>query len=232
MSPAYSDRVSGYHMKMVGSGRGGWEVPGESVTSGRFRADARDGRGHPRLRRRLAQTRDRALAVRSDQGSARLGRGVPRLSPASRSTRRRRSSGSTTTASAACGTSRSATDMYLRSDYYTNDERWEVTGRKGFARVNRCTGRGIQQPSVEIYRRRRDAIVPRSRRRLGEQLSRLRPPLARAGCTPARVRSCGAAKKPLRSLRFALAAYESSDQGGVGVNPTSLNLEGRIATNA
>ena len=44
-----------------------------------------------------------------------------------------------------------AIDMYLRSDYYTNDERWEVTGRRGYARVNRCTGRGIQQPSLEIY---------------------------------------------------------------------------------
>jgi len=44
-----------------------------------------------------------------------------------------------------------APDMYLRSDYYTNDERWEITGSKGFARVNRCTGRGIQQPSLEVY---------------------------------------------------------------------------------
>ena len=44
-----------------------------------------------------------------------------------------------------------ATDMYLRSDYYTNDERWEVTGRRGYARVNRCTGRGVQQPSLEVY---------------------------------------------------------------------------------
>ena len=44
-----------------------------------------------------------------------------------------------------------APDMYLRSDYYTNDERWEVTGRRGYARVNRCTGRGIQQPSLEVY---------------------------------------------------------------------------------
>ena len=41
--------------------------------------------------------------------------------------------------------------MYLRSDYYTNDERWEVTGQRGYARVNRCTGRGIQQPSLEVY---------------------------------------------------------------------------------
>jgi hypothetical protein len=52
--------------------------------------------------------------------------------------------------SAACGITL-AMDMYLRSDYYTNDERWEITGRNGYARVNRCTGRGIQQPSLEVY---------------------------------------------------------------------------------
>ena len=41
-----------------------------------------------------------------------------------------RSCGSTRTGSVACGTSRSPSDLYLRSDYYTNDERWEVTGRQ------------------------------------------------------------------------------------------------------
>jgi len=45
-----------------------------------------------------------------------------------------------------------APDMYMKSDYYTNDERFEVTGRKGCARVNRCTSLGIQQPSLELYR--------------------------------------------------------------------------------
>lgn len=44
-----------------------------------------------------------------------------------------------------------APDMRMKSDYYTNDERFEVTGRKGFVRVNRCTSLGIQQPSVEVY---------------------------------------------------------------------------------
>jgi predicted dehydrogenase len=44
-----------------------------------------------------------------------------------------------------------APDMVMKSDYYTNDERFEVTGRKGFARVNRCTSLGIQQPSLEVY---------------------------------------------------------------------------------
>ncbi len=45
-----------------------------------------------------------------------------------------------------------APDILMKSNYYTNDERFEVTGRKGFVRVNRCTSLGVQQPSVEVYR--------------------------------------------------------------------------------
>ncbi len=45
-----------------------------------------------------------------------------------------------------------APDMLMPSDYYTNDERFEVTGTRGFVRVNRCTSLGLQQPSVEVYR--------------------------------------------------------------------------------
>jgi predicted dehydrogenase len=45
-----------------------------------------------------------------------------------------------------------APDMLMKSRYYTNDERFEVTGRKGFARVNRCTALGLQTPAVEVYR--------------------------------------------------------------------------------
>jgi predicted dehydrogenase len=45
-----------------------------------------------------------------------------------------------------------APDMYLRSDHYTGDERIEVTGRAGYVRCNRISARGIQEPSVELYR--------------------------------------------------------------------------------
>lgn len=45
-----------------------------------------------------------------------------------------------------------APDMVMPSSYYTNDERFEVTGRKGFVRVNHCTSRGLQAPSLEVYR--------------------------------------------------------------------------------
>jgi predicted dehydrogenase len=45
-----------------------------------------------------------------------------------------------------------APDMYFRSDHYTGDERIEVTGRAGYARLNRISARGIQEPSVVVYR--------------------------------------------------------------------------------
>ena len=112
-------------------------------------ADAERARD-PRLRRRVAQAGDGHLALRPDQGGAGMGRGtevVPGVEIDAPTTivwehdNGVRGVWDITL----------ATDMYLRSDYYTNDERWEVTGRRGFARVNRCTGRGIQQPSLEVY---------------------------------------------------------------------------------
>jgi predicted dehydrogenase len=45
-----------------------------------------------------------------------------------------------------------APDMRMESDYYSNDERFEVTCRAGFVRVNHCTAHGLRQPSLEVYR--------------------------------------------------------------------------------
>jgi predicted dehydrogenase len=45
-----------------------------------------------------------------------------------------------------------APDMYFRSDYYTCDERVEVTGSLGFVRCNRISSFGVQEPSVVVYR--------------------------------------------------------------------------------
>jgi predicted dehydrogenase len=45
-----------------------------------------------------------------------------------------------------------APDTYFRSDYYTCDERVEVTGRRGSVRCNRISSFGRQEPSVEVYR--------------------------------------------------------------------------------
>ncbi len=105
-----------------------------------------------------------------------------------------------------------AVDLYLRSDYYTNDERWEVTGRQGFARVNRCTGRGIQQPSLEVYAdgelrayHALDDDWASSFRDSGRHWLRW----LRTGEGPL----LWGADEAIEVLRFALAAYASSDGG-------------------
>ena len=45
-----------------------------------------------------------------------------------------------------------ATDTYFRSDFYSCDERIEVTGSHGSVRCNRISAAGRQEPSVEVYR--------------------------------------------------------------------------------
>ena len=115
-----------------------------------------------------------------------------------------------------------APDMYLRSDYYTNDERWEVTGRRGYARVNRCTGRGIQQPSLEVYAdgemrsyHALDDDWASSFRDSGRHWLRW----LRTGEGP----MLWSGDEAMDVLRFALAAYASSASGGAGVDPASLS---------
>ena len=114
-----------------------------------------------------------------------------------------------------------AMDMYLRSDYYTNDERWEITGSKGFARVNRCTGRGIQQPSLEVYAdgemrgyHALDDDWASSFRDSGRHWLRW----LRTGEGPL----LWSGEEAVDVLRFALAAYASSAAGGTGVDPRQL----------
>ena len=117
-----------------------------------------------------------------------------------------------------------AVDMYLRSDYYTNDERWEVTGRRGFARVNRCTGRGIQEPSFEIYL---DGEM-RSFHALDDDWASSFRDSGRHWISTLRTgngRLWWGAGQAIEVLQFALAAYESSARGGVGVDPRSLTIE-------
>ena len=108
-----------------------------------------------------------------------------------------------------------APDMYLRSDYYTNDERWEITGRSGYARVNRCTGRGIQQPSLEVYldgeMRSYHALDDdwgSSFRDSGRHWLRW----LHTGEGP----MLWSAEEAMDVLRFALAVYASSEAGGTG----------------
>ncbi|MDQ1434488.1 MAG: hypothetical protein QOF59_1304, partial [Actinomycetota bacterium] len=114
-----------------------------------------------------------------------------------------------------------APDMYLRSDYYTTDERWEVTGHLGYARVNRCTGRGIQQPSLEVYAdgemhafHALDDDWASSFRDSGRHWLRW----LQTGEGPL----LWSAEEAVDVLRFALAAYASSEAGGTGIDPASL----------
>jgi predicted dehydrogenase len=106
-----------------------------------------------------------------------------------------------------------ARDMYFHSDYYTGDERIEVTGTCGYARCNRISARGIQEPALVVYRE-------------GETIEHHaladRPPDAFAAMTAAGIEyrrgtnadepSLGAvdAREVLRALLFAL---ESSARG-------------------
>ncbi|MGO9874329.1 MAG: Gfo/Idh/MocA family protein [Acidimicrobiia bacterium] len=210
--------VSGYHMKMVGSGRGGWDVPASSYRW-QFQ-QMQNGRGilvfddgwH-----KLATAIwlfGPIKQVRAWVGGTEVFPGVDIDAP-------------TTILWEHDNGIRGvwditiATDMYLRSDYYTNDERWEVTGRKGFARVNRCTGRGIQQPSVEIYVdgemrsfHALDDDWASSFRDSGRHWLRW----LRTGEGPL----LWSGEEAVNVLRFALAAYASSEAGGVGVDPGSL----------
>ncbi|MCC7076919.1 MAG: Gfo/Idh/MocA family oxidoreductase [Acidimicrobiia bacterium] len=41
---------------------------------------------------------------------------------------------------------------YFKSDYYSGDERVEVTCEKGYVRANRISAYGVQEPSVEVYK--------------------------------------------------------------------------------
>jgi predicted dehydrogenase len=210
--------ISGYHMKMVGSGRGGWDVPASSY-EWQFQ-QMRRGRGilvfddgWHKLATALwlfGPIRE----VRAWVGATEVVPGVEVDAPTTivwEHTNGVRGVWDITL----------ATDLYLRSDYYTNDERWEVTGRRGYARVNRCTGRGIQQPSLEVYvdgemrgYHALDDDWASSFRDSGRHWLRWlhtgEGPLLWSG------------QEAVDVLRFALAVYQSSAAGGTGVDPATV----------
>lgn len=114
-----------------------------------------------------------------------------------------------------------APDTYMRSNYYSGDERWEVTCRRGYARVNRCTSLGLQEPSLEVYAdgetrgfHALDDDWGSSFRDSGRHWLRWlhtgEGPLLWSGSESVEV------------LRFALAIYESHERGGIGVAPSSV----------
>ncbi len=210
--------VCGYHMKMVGSGLGGWDVPvsswlwqWEQMKRGRGILVFDD--GWHKLATALwlfGPVRE----VRAWIGTTAVGPGVDIDAP-------------TTIMWEHDNGVRGVWDitlamqMYLRSDYYTSDERWEITGSKGYARVNRCTGRGIQQPSLEIYRDGQmrgyhalDDDWASSFRDSGRHWLRW----LHTGDGPLQ----WSGEEAVGVLRFALAAYASSASGGVGVSPAQV----------
>ncbi len=210
--------VSGYHLKMVASGRGGWDVPGDTYE---WQFDqARRGRGTllfddgwHKLSTALwlfGPVRE----VRAWVGSTEVVPGVEVDAPTT--VMWEHESGVRGVWDITL-----AVDMYLRSDYYTNDERWEVTGRRGFARVNRCTGRGIQGPSLEVYV---DGEL-RSHHALDDDWASSFRDSSRHWIDWLREPDgplLWGADEALDVLRLALAAYESHARGGAGVDPRTL----------
>ncbi len=210
--------VTGYHMKMVGSGSGGWEVPMSSY-EWQF-AQMRRGRGilvfddgWHKLSTALwlfGPLRE----VRAWVGGTEVMPNIEIDAPTTIVWEHENGIRGVWDITL-------APEMYLRSDYYTNDERWEVTGRRGYARVNRCTGRGIQQPSLETYvdgemraYHALDDDWASSFRDSGRHWLRW----LRTGEGPL----LWSAEEAVDVLRFALAVYDSSAAGGVGVAPASI----------
>jgi predicted dehydrogenase len=210
--------VSGYHMKMVASGHGGWEVPGssyrwqfEQMKVGRGILVFDD--GWHKLSTALWLFGP-VKEVRAWVGGTEAAPGIEIDAPATLVWEHHNGIRGVWDITL-------APEMYLRSDYYTNDERWEVTGRRGFARVNRCTGRGIQQPSLEVYvdgqmraYHALDDDWASSFRDSGRHWLRWlhtgEGPLLWSG------------EEAVSVLRMALAAYASSAAGGVGVDPAAV----------
>ena len=210
--------VTGYHMKMVASGRGGWDVPG-STYEWQFQ-QMRRGRG----------------TLVFDDGWHKLSTAIWLFGPV----KEVRAWVGTTEVIPGIEVDAPTTlvwehhsgirgvwditlaiDMYLRSDYYTNDERWEITGRRGYARVNRCTARGIQQPSLEVYvdgemrsYHALDDDWASSFRDSGHHWLRW----LHTGEGP----MLWSGDEAVNVLRFALASYASNAAGGTGVDPDSL----------
>ncbi len=209
--------ISGYHLKMVGSGRGGWDVPMSSY-EWQFQ-QMRAGRGilvfddgWHKLSTAIWLFGPIA-EVRAWIGSTEMGPGVAIDAPTTITWEHHNGIRGVWDITI-------APDLYLRSDYYTNDERWEVTGRRGFARVNRCTGRGVQQPSLEVYAdgetrafHALDDDWASSFRDSGRHWLRW----LQTGDGPL----LWSADEAVEVLRFALAAYASSESGGIGIDPAA-----------
>lgn len=143
-------RPVGFHMKMVGTGRGGWDVPAETWRW-QFEQGRRglgillydDGWHKFSVARWLFGP---VAEVMAWIGSTTVVDGTDYVIDAPSAVMWRHTSGLQGVWDVTL-----APEMLMRSDYYSNDERFEVTGSRGFARVNHCTAHGLQQPSLEVY---------------------------------------------------------------------------------
>lgn len=210
--------VTGYHFKMVGTGLGGWDVPFESFER-QFELAARgrgillfdDGWHKLSLMLWLFGPIEE---VRAWIGETEVAPGLVVDAPSTVLVEH--TSGVRGTFDATL-----AVDLLMPSSYYASDERFEVTFRRGFARVNRCTARGLQQPSFEVYA---DGVLQSfhaldddwassfvaSGRHFLEWRERRHGPLR------------GSAEEATDVLRLALAIVASDAAGGRGVHPAEV----------
>jgi predicted dehydrogenase len=140
---------AGVHMKIVATGRGGWDVPMSSY-EWQFE-QARDGRGMLTFDHGWHQL---AVAlwlfgpVRRVFGWVGQTEVVPGIALDAPSTFVwEHDSGVRGVLDITF-----APDTYFRSEHYTGDERIEVTGTRGYVRCNRISAQGVQEPSVVVYR--------------------------------------------------------------------------------
>jgi predicted dehydrogenase len=137
------------HMKIVGTGRGGWDLTRESL-EWQFE-QSRDGRGmlvfdHGWHQLAVATWLFGPIRrVFAWLGRTEIAPGIEMDAP------------STMVWEHASGVRAVlditfALDMYFRSSHYTGDERVEVTGTRGYVRTNRISAQGIAEPAVILYR--------------------------------------------------------------------------------
>jgi predicted dehydrogenase len=143
----------GVHMKIVATGRGGWDINPESL---RWQWEqARDGRGLLTFDHgwhQLAVAHWLLGPITRVFGWIRYTQLAPDLAPDVLI------DAPATLVWDHAGGARGvlditlAPDTYFRSDYYTCDERVEVTGTRGYVRCNRISSREVQEPAVIVYR--------------------------------------------------------------------------------
>ena len=142
-------RPVGVHMKIVATGRGGWELP-ESALRWQFE-QARDGRGMMVFDHGWHQF---AVAtwlfgpirrVFAWLGRTEVVPGIEMDAPSTLVWEHVNGVRAVLDISFAI-------DTYFRSSHYTGDERIEVTGTRGYVRTNRISAQGIQEPAVVLYR--------------------------------------------------------------------------------